>query len=58
VSNKPKVIENRPSFLERIVNFVSDTADFSTGIDVIGFVFSILIGLGFIGYIGFVWLSH
>lgn len=55
---RPKRIEDRPSVLVRIASFFSGIAEFGTGFDAIYFVFSLFIGLGFLGYLVFVWVSH
>ncbi|AZN37168.1 hypothetical protein [Iodobacter ciconiae] len=53
-----KIIEDRPSVLARIARFFLGIVEFCTVLDDVYFVFSLLAGLGFLGYLGFVWLSR
>ena len=55
---QPQAIKKRLSVSERIGRFFSGIADFSVALEAIGVVFSLLIGLGVLGFVGFSWLSH
>ena len=55
---QPHKVEDRSTFLGHIGRFFTNIAELGTGLDAIYFAVSLLLGLGFLSYIGFVWLLH
>lgn len=55
---QPQSIKNRLSVSERIGRFLSGIADFGVALEAFGFVFSLVLGVVVLGFVGIAWLSH